>query len=354
MIPLKYKPDMQDTMQRFDAFWNGELLGRSCVAITAPKQAKDNRKYVPYRSGADGAFLDALSAYDAWAEQTYFAGESLPSFNISLGPDQFAAFLGAKMTEPPAGETNWVEPCIENPEEASLELHSDNQAWMRILDFYRVAAEYSKGRFLLDMLDLHSNLDCLSAMRGPQNLCVDLLIHPDAIERLVNQANALYPIIYNAVYEAGDMRARGTTGWAPAYCKGKFAVIECDALCMISVEDSRRFVMPGLSMEAAFLDHCVFHLDGEGALRHLDDILAIREINAIQWVPGHGRPITVEWMDVLHKIQAAGKAVWIYDCTPEQIKQHHRQLNPARVLYSLEAPTMQEADDLIAWLEKNS
>jgi succinate dehydrogenase flavin-adding protein (antitoxin of CptAB toxin-antitoxin module) len=56
-----------------------------------------------------------------------------------------------------------------------------------------------------------------------------------------------------------------------------------------------------------FLDHCVYHYDGKGALGHLDDILAIPDIDVIQWVPGDGNPRSIEWMDLLHKIQAAGK-----------------------------------------------
>jgi hypothetical protein len=353
MLP-RYKPDFEATVRRFEAFWNRDVLDRPCVVVTAPKDDVDRRVAVPYRAGTDGSFLEALEAYDEWAEGTYFAGESLPSFDISLGPDQFAAFLGAELSETPAGQTNWAKPCLDTLETGDLRLDERNPVWQKVLEFYRVAAEFARDRFLLNMLDLHSNLDCLSAMRGSQTLCMDLLTSPDSVMRLLNQARRLYPVIYKAVYEAGDMAARGAIGWAPFYCRGRFAVIQCDFICMIGPDDARKLAIPALAEEAAFLDHTVLHLDGPGALKHLDDLLAIKEIDVIQWVPGDGKPVTLEWMEVLRQIQAAGKGLWIHDCSPERIKQYHRQLDPAGLLYSLTVPSMKEADDLILWLAKNT
>ena len=52
------------------------------------------------------------------------------------------------------------------------------------------------------------------------------------------------------------------------------------------------------------------------------------EIDCVQWVPGAGQPRTVEWMDLLQKIQAAGKSVWIYDWTVEEIMAYHKELAP--------------------------
>ena len=56
----------------------------------------------------------------------------------------------------------------------------------------------------------------------------------------------------------------------------------------------------------------IFHVDGRGVLRHLDQILAIPEINAIQWVQGVGDDLPImQWIPVIKKIQAAGKGVLV-------------------------------------------
>jgi 5-methyltetrahydrofolate--homocysteine methyltransferase len=123
---------------------------------------------------------------------------------------------------------------------------------------------------------------------------------------------------------------------------------------MISPRMARKFVIPAVAEEAAYLDHCVYHYDGKEALGHLDDILAIDDIDVIQWVPGDGNPRSVEWMDLLKKIQASGKGLWIYDWTIDEIKQFYKELRPEGLLFQVGARTRAEADDLVEWLRKNT
>lgn len=82
---------------------------------------------------------------------------------------------------------------------------------------------------------------------------------------------------------------------------------------MVSPEICREYIIPALEEEASFLDHCVLHLDGPDALPHLDDVLAIKGIDVLQWVPGAGQPPVWKWTDVLLKAQKAGKGLQIYD-----------------------------------------
>jgi hypothetical protein len=78
---------------------------------------------------------------------------------------------------------------------------------------------------------------------------------------------------------------------------------------MVSPEISRKYIIPALEEEAAFLDHCVYHLDGPGTMPHLDDILAVKDIDVIQWVSGAGQPPMHTWLDVLTRCQKAGKGL---------------------------------------------
>lgn len=60
------------------------------------------------------------------------------------------------------------------------------------------------------------------------------------------------------------------------------------------------------------LDYSIYHLDGPDAIKHLDMILEVKELNAIQWVPGAGKPPARAWTAMLKKIQQAGKSVYIH------------------------------------------
>jgi hypothetical protein len=80
---------------------------------------------------------------------------------------------------------------------------------------------------------------------------------------------------------------------------------------MISGRDFRRFVQPYIREQCQRLDYSMYHLDGVGAIRHLDALLEIEELNAIQWTPGAGQPQGGDpcWHELYRRIKAIGKAV---------------------------------------------
>lgn len=353
-MELKFKPDLKEAQKRWEAYWNYEIIERPCVYITAPKDPDNPVKRVPYMSGIKGNYEQALKEFEYWADNTLFLGDSIPSFDISYGPDEFAAFVGAELHIADEENTSWVTPFVTDWKEAKIELdESDNSIWLQMQKFLKYATDFSEGKFIINTIDFHTNLDLLSAIRGPQNFCMDILDVPDDVEQALNRARKLFPVVYNKLYEIGKMKERGTTSWLPFYCKDKFAVIECDFVCMISPNDSRRFLIPALTEEAEFLDHSIFHLDGVNALVHADDILQIDAIDGIQWVPGDGKPPMLDWMDLLKKIQKHKKGLFI-QATPDEVKLFHKELKPEGVFYMVDAKSEKEADDLLNWLIKNT
>ena len=84
---------------------------------------------------------------------------------------------------------------------------------------------------------------------------------------------------------------------------------------MISKEMFDEFFLEGIAGECRHYGRSIYHLDGPGALRHLDSILSIPELDAVQWVPGAGRDQCKSWMDLYKKILAAGKSIVVYPQT---------------------------------------
>ncbi len=341
----------------WQAFWAQDLIDRPPVCVTAPRSGVERPACNLTPAAAYHACLNAdlghLQAFEQLIASIYYGGEALPKYEVTVGPDLYAAFLGAKIEA--GAETTWSHPIVRDWSEFAVRIdQSPGSYFDQVKAFMTRAAAFGAGKFLVNMLDLHSNLDALSALRGPQDLCLDLMDCPEEVHRVLNEVRRTYPTIFEMAYQAGDMAARGSIGWAPTYCEGRFAVVQCDFSCLISPAQAREFVIPAVAEEAAYLDHCVYHYDGPGALGHLDDILAIPDIDCLQWVPGDGQPRSLEWMDLLHKIQRAGKSLWIYDWTIDEIKQHHRELEPNKVAYSVSAASVDEAEDLLDYLARNS
>lgn len=163
----------------------------------------------------------------------------------------------------------------------------------------------------------------------------------------------MYPAVYNAIYDAGGMKETGTTCWIPFWHSGKYATIQCDFICMVSPDIANEYIIPALEEEANFLDHSIYHLDGPQALPHLDSILSIKKLDAVQWVAGDGQPPQHEWMDVLKKVQKAGKGLQLWGPV-DVIKRYHKELDHTGVVYFPHGvKDRKEAEDLLLWLERN-
>ncbi|MCX7847762.1 MAG: hypothetical protein N2595_07025 [bacterium] len=359
MLALSTIVDPAETCTRWQHFWHGELYGRPPVvaSITKPNYAQVWPGERRYERALHGQYELILDAIDRWLDATLFLADTVPFFEPGLGPDQFAAFFGGTLhISEDSPETSWMEPFVRNTwkDVLPLRVREDNPVWRGLLNFYQRVAAHARNRYVVGMADLHSNLDALAAMRGPERLCIDLYDCPDLVAAALADMRAAYPFVYETLSAAGGMNsAGGTIGWLPLWCPGRCATIQCDTLCLISPEFSRRFVLPALEEEAAFLDHSILHLDGPGALVHLDDLLAISRIDVVQWVPGAGQPPMHTWIELLRHIQRSGKAVYVYGVRVDDVKQIHPMLRPEKTVYSVELDSCEEGEALLAWLTRH-
>jgi hypothetical protein len=350
-----YLEDFERKQKYFDAFWAKEIIDRPLIGVRAIKNPSIPVDYVDYSEKAEkGNYPAILEKAAANFDNTWFGGEALPMFDCGFGTDQFASFLGGKIEFSKENHTSWVKPFWgDDYSEESVKFDtSAGSSFDRLMNFIKTAAEFAKGGFLISMLDIHSNMDAIMAARGSQDLCMDLLDDPDKVERVLDKILPFFPKLVDSIAEAGKMERYGYLGWIPAYSREKFAVIQCDFSIMISPEMTRRFIVPALEYEAFCLKHCVYHYDGVGALSHLDEILGIKEIDVIQWVPGAGQPRQAEWMDLLKKIQKSGKGLWL-EWSPPEIKDHFKELKPEGVFFDTVADSPEEGEELLEYVKRN-
>ena len=354
MPEFVHKPDFESARLHWEAFWQGEMIDRPCTRVLAPK---DGVSLLPHPAGLvhpDDDLSATIRAYDDWASCIYFGGDAVPFYVPNFGPDIYAAFLGADLKFAKSNGTSWAVPFVDDWKSVEECLEKPRGYWWdEALDFARQIKTIGEGRFGAAVWDLHSNLDALAAIRGPQQFCMDILDRPNDVEVAVDRVRQSYAPIYDGLFDASGMYETGSSCWLPYYCEGRFGIVQCDFVCMISPEHARRFLYPALEEELGLLDHSCYHLDGPGALVHVNDILSIERIDSVQWVPGDGNAPVVEWMDLLKKIQEAGKSLYIA-ASPDEVKQCCRELRPDRVFFDVWAASVAEAEALLAWLKANT
>lgn len=354
---MQYKPDFDRTKQYWRAFWEKDIIDRPAVCVTAPKKGAEPYSYwvspsISYFACIRNQVLPLCQKVEQAVAATYYGGEALPQLDLTLGPDEYAGFLGGVIEGREDNFTTWSHGTVDGLKNYHAALDFSEDGYYSIfLRSLAQATEYAKDKFFLNMLDFHSHFDALAALRDPQELCYDLIDCPEEVQRVLDEIALTYPVIFEDLYRVGDMKTRGCIGWPPTYCEGKCAVVCCDYSCLLSPEMGKQFFLPYVEQEAAYLDRSVYHLDGKDALCHLDNLLAIKDLDVFQWVPGDGQPRTLFWMELLQKIQKAGKSLWIYDWTPEEIKTHFKELDPCKVVFSTSAASEEEAEELLEYLK---
>ncbi len=351
--PLAFKPDLAEAARRWQAFYAGEIIDRPVVYVTAPRRGYTIPPAISYRERAFDDIDAVITRALARAEATYWGGEAVPAFFPSIGPDEVAVFTGAELRwGEDSGDTNWSVPYVESWEQAlPLRLQEDHPLWQRLLALYRRGAERMAGKMLLSPPDLHTNMDLLAAIRGPQRLCADLLDCPELIDRAMADARAIFRRLWATVAQAGRMDELGYCH--VFYAMDGAAVLQCDFSCMVSPAMFRRWILPALEEEAEIVGHALYHWDGPAAQVHTADLVASPGLLALSYVPGAGRGSHIDYLDLLKRVQARGKAVQVWG-TPEELKTMHRELRPEKVLYCAHAATEEEAKALLDWFARNT
>lgn len=310
---LGYKPDFGQSVERFAAWWEGEMIDRPPVTVKVTPSRPYQGPISTHATERD-RWLDVEYVVDAaiaTMAQTDYVGDSFPLFWPNVGPEISATPFGCELTY--TADTSWSTPVVQRGDDWQriIDLVPDftNPYWQTVERMTDYALARCEGRYLVGLSDLHGNYDILAALRDPMQLCMDLMDCPDLVlqagRHVARSFVAGFARLYDKVHAAGF----GTTTWLPFYHEGPAYVPSCDFWCMLSPEMAEEMILPNLLVEMAPLERAIFHLDGPQALRHLDLLLDLPQLDAIQWVYGAGRGPAARWIDVYQRILSAGKSV---------------------------------------------
>ncbi len=256
--------------------------------------------------------------------RSVFPLDILPGAITDLGPGSLALFLGS---HPGFSEdTVWFHPCMENElvleKLPPLRFDGNNRWWQITENILRRCAEMARGKYLVTCPDLVENMDTLSSLRGAQALCFDLVDRPEWVEEKIREINDVWFAAYQRIYDLiklddGSSAFGAFYIWGP----GKIAKVQCDASAMFSPKMYRRFVLPALTAQCGWLDHSLYHLDGTQALIHLDALLEIAPLDAIEWTPQAGIETggNKRWHALYRRILSAGKSVQVVNVEPDEV-----------------------------------
>ena len=317
-----WKQNLEETKKHYIDWWNhkGIVLNmwehfqegvKPHADIPAPKPYRDlNQRWFDPEWRAE--YLDWYVAHSS------LMADMLPVANTQLGPGSLAAILGGVFE---GGEdTIWIHPDPNYTDD--IKFNPNHPNYLLHKDLLRTCKKKAQGHYYVGMPDLMEGMDVLAAIKGTDKVLLDTVMQPEVLEHQMQQINDIYFKVFDELYdiirEGDEMAFCYFSSWAP----GKMSKLQSDISTMISVDDYRRFVQPFIREQCQKIDYTLYHLDGVGAMHHLDALLEIKELNAIQWTPGVGEPQggSPKWYDLYKKILAGGKSIMACWVTLDELR----------------------------------
>ncbi len=317
-----WKQNLEETKKHYIDWWNhkGIVLNMWEHFQEGVKPHADIPAPTPYKDLNQRWFDPQWRAeyLDWYVSHSSLMADMLPVANTQLGPGSLAAILGGVFE---GGEdTIWIHPnpnytddIVFDPQHPNYLLHKE---------LLKACKAKAQGHYYVGMPDLMEGLDVLAAIKGTDKVLLDTVMQPEVLEHQMQQINDIYFKVFDELYdiirEGDEMAFCYFSSWAP----GKMSKLQSDISTMISVDDYRRFVQPFIREQCQKIDYTLYHLDGVGAMHHLDALLEIKELNAIQWTPGVGEPQggSPKWYDLYRKILDGGKSIMACWVTLDELR----------------------------------
>lgn len=298
-------------VEDFEKWWNHELK-RPIIQLTLSKTQKQP-------CASRGELLDMLYNFDITPEQvakeyrkslenSLYLGDAFPVYYMrSTGV--LGAMLGQTYSIDVQRGTIWFEEMLgKELEDIQPVLTDDNALHVRGLELTKAFIKEFGNDIGVGTPNFGGMMDIVESMRGATNSLMDLYDDPDEVIRLNDDIYAAYEKAYHDNIDAIELdKVLGYTGWITLLSQKPYFISQCDFCCMISKDHFEEFVAPTLDKEAKLIERSFYHLDGPGAVKHLDRIIE-SGFDGIQWVNGAGSKLKFDpcWDEIYKKIYDAG------------------------------------------------
>ena len=307
-MTLQYKPDWDEAKQRTLAWWQGEAMDRCALAVTAPLANPPKREAPPEPKTIEDKWydLDAIAERnDYHHSRTFFGGEALPIWSAGYpGIAGIPTMLGCPFRLDM--ETGWHDPLLPDPDGfdiRSLRLDENHPAYRYHMNVLRRAVKESAGKSIPSLGAFYHGGDTLAALRGTMRLLLDCVERPEAVKDAENWLMEMWCDFYDRSYAVVHGATQGSACWMGIWAPGKTYVVSNDFSYNISPAMYRELFLPAIERQLRFLDYSLYHVDGVAAFAHVPALCEQPRLQALQILPGAGKPSALHYMDTLKYVR---------------------------------------------------
>jgi len=346
---FQFKPDFDMCLARIYAWYEQRIIDRPPVRFLHHEMEYEKHRAVkgPWKTSEE-RWLDVdfqVQTFISSLGTTEFFGETFPVYWPNLSALAYNLFLGQPAVFD--DRTAWTHPCIDNLEDLpTLKVQWDGKYFKAVEAMTHRALELSEGKFMIGHTEMYAGIDCTAMLRGAENLCLDIILRPEPIRHLIDLVFEEFPHVYYHFDRILKEHCQFSVTWMYLPSFETFNVLACDFAANVSPVHFEEFCMPIIRKQAKLFKHNVFHLDGPGVARHIDAILTLPNLQALNWVQGYGinEPI-MQWHPLIKKIQEAGKSV-IVELKMFELDEFIKKVDPTGIMLLIPVEPSEQKDVL--------
>jgi hypothetical protein len=347
---MLYKPTIELTIKRLQAFWNKEYFDRPPIRIRYPVPGMSDEQWPK-------AGFDPIELYPYWdnlcSKRAGFPDDEIPAYHLDMGPGYMGGVLGCSIKYEHG--TTWSEHCLKDWSELDkLKKYpiKEGNPWIdKLIEAARYFAEKSINKCAVGLAMLTGPGDVMAALRGPTELCMDIYESIDDFRTLASIVTSAYistaKIQLDTVLPFMGGYVDNYNIWTP----GKSTYFANDFSNLISENQYKEFFFEYDCQAASIYEVPWIHVHSGGA-RLVPEFLKIPGLQGIQIVNDRpAGPKVIELLPIFKLIQKKHCLI-LRKYSQEELIQVLSDLSPEGLYVDTQAESEEDAWKMLEWWEK--
>jgi hypothetical protein len=302
-----------ERVERHRAFWRREPGSGPLIGFAPRSHLFPVKNLAIEHEGRFHAHdvTDAVIDADIGYRPRFRDDDGLMPAKIPLEPLAFAeGYVGARVFLSSRVGAFWAEPPEPAPRGVNDLEDLLEPAWLtRLVYATKRNVEAAADQLLITEMLLRGPADCLESLIGGERLCLGLLDRPEVLrdmalwlaDRLIELYDAQLAVLPRPPVGTGSPDITGTVNRYRVWGPGRNIVTQADISGVMSTGHFRDVFQPAYARLAGHFDTATIHFHSSAA-RHVDVLLEIDELDAIEWGMDPKGPTLEEMVPVFHRI----------------------------------------------------
>jgi hypothetical protein len=244
-----------------------------------------------------------LPVIERWyRREAALASDVIQPFSPAFGLPWVEAIAGCPVVAQPG--SLWAKVFLDSyTDRPPIHFDPDNPWLRKLIEFTEMMVQLAAGRFPVALPQMRGPLDTLAALRGPEQMCFDLLEAPDEVFKILAELTDLWIGIAEAVLAKIPPFHGGYSTRMKMWAPGQAITPQNDISTLISPEMYQEFVLPWDEKIVDRFPYHSFHLHAT-EYHQVAGLLSLAKLTVIQLTLEHtlgGPPLEV-MMPVVRRI----------------------------------------------------